>query len=77
MDKYASCCTCKKRCCLNCVHFAGGLEFLPGQLVNITCRAQPDEKHAHTTGNLTKDDCLFHTLDKDFRVITKAIDGAV
>jgi len=77
MDAYKSCRTCKKRCCLNCTNFRGALQFLPGQLVNITCRAQPEEKQSHILGNLTDDDCSFHTYDEDSNVITKTIEGAV
>ena len=74
MDRYEACRKCEKRCCLNCTNFENALEFLPGQLVNITCSAQPEEKHTSTMGETG---CKFHTMDKDFNVITKAIDGPV
>jgi len=74
MDRYEACRKCKKRCCLNCTNFGGSLEFIPGELVNITCRAQPDEKHTHRMG---ENGCEFHSMDKDFNVVTKAIDGYV
>ena len=77
MDRYEACRTCKKRCCVNCAHFECALAFLPGQLVNITCSAQPDEKLNHNTGNLTEEECQFHEIDNDLKIITKAIEGAV
>ena len=74
-DHYAACKKCLKCCCLNCIHFGGALELLPGQLHNITCHAQPEEKFNRLMGDK---ECAHHKRDdNNFKVVNKPIEGAV